>query len=335
MGWELFMSAEKITGEVRWGILGAAEIARRQFLPGLREAGGGRAVLVASRDGARADSFARNHGVEQGVEGYDAVVDSADIDAVYVALPNSRHAHWTQRALEAGKAVLCEKPLCVGSAQTAAVLETASGQGALLWESFVFPFQAQHLRLLDLLAGGAIGEVRELNSLFYFNLSRSEDIRLSEELGGGALADVGCYPVRLAQEVLSTRDPLPGDAVGFATGNGAVETEAMAIVDYGHERLVLGCGFRRAFDTFTRVLGSEGQIHLSNPFHPDPADTLVLRRDGKETVEHPTVDERSFSAALRHIHAVLREQEAPRHLAQESSLRTARTLEAVALACSA
>ena len=329
------MNAAKFTGEVRWGILGAADIARAQFLPGLREAGGGRAVLVASRDGGRADAFARNHGVDQGVEGYDSVVDSPGIDAVYVALPNSHPARWAQRALEMGKAVLCEKPLCVGSAQTAAVLETATETGALLWESFVFPFQAQHRRLLDLLAGGAIGEVRELNSLFYFNLSRSEDIRLSEELGGGALADVGCYPIRLAQEVLSTRDPSAGDAVGFATGNGAVETEAGAVVDYGRQRLVLGCGFGRAVDTFTRVLGTDGQIHLTNPFHPQPADTLVLRRDGKETVEHPTVDARSFTAALRRIPAVLREEETPAHLADESSLRTARTLEVVAQAWSA
>ena len=83
------------------------------------------------------------------------------------------------------------------------------------------------------------------------------------------------------------------------------------------------------------MLGSDGQIHLTNPFHPVPSDTLVLIRDGKEIVEHPTVDARSFSAALRHIHAVLREEEPPAHLAEESSLRTARTLEAVAQACSA
>ena len=329
------MNAAKFTGEVRWGILGAANIAGRQFLPGLREAGKGRAVLVASRDLGRAEAFAHLHGVDQPVEGYDAVVDSPDIDAVYVALPNSHHARWTQRALETGKAVLCEKPLCVGSAQTATVLETAASTGALLWESFVFPFQAQHRRLLDLLESGAIGEVRELVSPFCFNLSRSEDIRLSEELGGGALADVGCYPIRLAQEILSTRDLSPGDVVGFSTGNGAVETEAVAIVDYGCQRLVLGCGFGRAFDTFTRVLGADGQIHLTNPFHPGPADTLVVRRDGEETVEHPTVDARPFTAALRHIHAVLREEEAPTHLAEESSLRTARTLEVVAQACSA
>lgn len=329
------MSISKLTGEVRWGILGAAHIAVGQFLPGLREAGGGKAALVASRDLDRAESFARDQGVDQAVEGYDAVLGSPDIDAVYVALPNAHHALWTQRALEMGKAVLCEKPLCVGSAQTAAVLETAAVTHGLLWEAFVFPFHAQHRRLLELLADGAIGEVRELVSPFHFLLSRSEDIRLSAELGGGALADVGCYPIRLAQEVLSTRDPSPGDAVGFATGNGAVETEAVAIVDYGHQRLILSCGFGRYFDTFTRVIGTEGQIHLTNPFHPAPADTLVLWRRRDETVEHPTVDARSFTAAIRHIHAVLRGEQAPAHLAGESSLRTARTLEVVAQACSA
>ena len=161
------------------------------------------------------------------------MVCSPDIDAVYVALPNSHHARWTQRALESGKAVLCEKPLCVGSAQTVAVLETAATTGVLLWEAFVFPFQAQHRRLLDLLAAGAIGEVRELVSTFCYNLARSEDIRLSGEPRRWSLADVGCYPVRLAQEVLSTRDPSVGDVVGFSTGNGEVETEALAIVDYG------------------------------------------------------------------------------------------------------
>ena len=322
-------------GDVRWGILGAANIARAQFLPGLREAGGGRAVLVASREGSRAEAFARNHGVERGVEGYDAVVESPDVDAVYVALPNSHHARWTQRALEAGKAVLCEKPLCVGSIQTAAVVETVGSTGSLLWESFVFPFQAQHKRLLDLLAAGAIGEVRELVSVFYFHLSRSEDIRLSEELGGGALADVGCYPIALAQQVLSTRDLSADDVVGFSTGNGVVETEAVAIVHYGRQRLVLGCGFERAYDTFTRVLGTDGQIHLTNPFHPGPGDSLVLLRGGEVTVEHPTVDARSFTAALRHIHSVVRGEQAPAHLASESSVNTARTLEVVAQACSA
>ena len=321
--------------EVRWGIVGPANIARAQFLPGLREAGGGRAALVASRDLARAQAFAADHGVERGVAGYAALVESPDIDAVYVALPNSGHAEWTTRALQAGKAVLCEKPLCVGSAQTAAVLDAAAAvPGALLWEAFVFPFQAQHQRVAALLADGAVGDLAEIISAFHFRLNRPGDIRLSAALGGGALADVGCYPIRLAYELFG---PAPQEAaVGSAVvpGSGEVEVDAAAIVRSGTRRLVLTCGFQRSMDTFTRVLGDTGQLHLANPFHPRPADPLTLLRPGAEpVVEHPTTDERSFTAALRHIHAVLRGEAAPEHTAAESALATARTLETVQAAC--
>jgi predicted dehydrogenase len=317
---------------VRWGILGTAGIARAQFLPGLREAGGGSAELVASRDLARAEAFAREHGVEAGVAGYQAVTDSPEIDAVYVALPNTLHAEWTERALLAGKTVLCEKPLCVGSAQTARVLDTA--KSGLLWEAFAFCFQAQHRRLLNLLADGAIGEVRELNSSFHFLVTRQDNIRLSASLGGGALADVGVYPIRLAQEVLAPGDPRPDDITGFMTSDGQVDTEAIAVLRQGPQRLVLSCGFGRSHDTFTLLLGTGGQLHLTNPYHPGPADTLTLLARGREIIEHPTSDQHSFTAMLRHIHAVLAGEAAPEHLAAGSSLRTALTLEAVIAACS-
>jgi predicted dehydrogenase len=329
------MPVTRVSGEVRWGIIGPANIARAQFLPGLREAGGGRATLVASRDLGRAQAYAAENGVERGVADYATVVDSPDIDAVYVALPNSLHAEWTTRALQAGKAVLCEKPLCVGSAQTAQVLDAAAAvPGALLWEAFVFPFQAQHRRLVSLLADGAVGDLAEVISAFHFRLTRPGNIRFSAALGGGALADVGCYPIRLGHELLR---PDPAQvAVGSAVvpAGGEVETDAAAIVTSAAGRLVLTCGFRRGFDTFTQVLGDQGQLHLANPFHPGPADPLTLLRPGTEpVVEHPTTDERSFTAALRHIHAVLRGAAEPEHTAAESAPATAATLEAVQAAC--
>jgi predicted dehydrogenase len=320
---------------VRWGIVGTANIARAQFLPGLREAGGGRAALVASRDLGRAQAYAAENGVGRGVADYAAVVESPDIDAVYVALPNSLHAEWTIRALQAGKAVLCEKPLCVGAAQTAEVLDAAAAvPGALLWEAFVFPFQAQHRRLVGLLADGAAGDLAEIISAFHFRLARPGNIRLSAALGGGALADVGCYPIRLGHELFGP-DPAPAAVGSAVVPDGAqVEVDAAAIITSGARRLVLTCGFRRSFDTFTQVLGDQGQLHLANPFHPAPADPLTLLRPGAEpVVEYPTTDERSFTAALRHIHAVLRGEAEPEHAAAESALATARTLEAVQAAC--
>jgi predicted dehydrogenase len=321
----------QISSQVSWGIVGTANIARSQFLPGLREAGGGRGALVASRDAARADAYAAANGIERGVADYAAVVESPDIDAVYVALPNSLHAEWTVRALRAGKAVLSEKPLCVGSAQTKDVLDVAATAARPLWEAFVFPFQAQHKRLVELLADGAIGEPAEIISAFHFLLSGKANIRLAAALGGGALADVGCYPIRIGYELFGS-GATGGARVASASGiiDGEVEVDAAGIVDFGAKRLLLTCGFRRAADTFARVLGDAGALHLTNPFHPSPADTLtILRPKAEPVVERPTTDQRSFTAAIRHIHAVLHGEAAPEHTADEWSLPAARTLEAL------
>jgi predicted dehydrogenase len=317
---------------IRWGIVGTANIARAQFLPGLREAGGGRAALVASRDRAKAESYATAHGIDQGIEGYAALVESPRIDAVYVALPNALHAEWTIRALKAGKAVLCEKPLSVGAAQAKDVLDVAATAAAPLWEAFVFPFHAQHQRLKNLLEDGAIGEPAELYSSFHFLLSNPANIRMDAALGGGALADVGCYPIRLAFELFGATGADAGNggeaqACEALTENG-VDTDAAGIVAFATRRLLLTCGFKRSFDTFTSVLGSAGQIRLTNPFHPSPADTLTISRPNAEPVtERPTTDNRSFTAAIRHIHAVLRGEEAPLHTAADYSLPAARVLE--------
>lgn len=296
-------------------------------MPALRECGG-RAELVASRDPQRAERFASEEGVERASGDYRAVIESPDVDAVYVALPNTHHAQWAIAALEAGKAVLCEKPLCASVDDTRRVLEAARGRpGALLWEAFVFPFQAQHERLVELVGGGAIGEVAEVSSAFHFRVTRPDNIRMSAELGGGALADVGCYPIRLAHELLG---PVTGPVAAQARWEGDVEVDAAGLVPHGTARLVLTCGFRRAYDTFTRVLGDAGQLALVNPFHPQPDDTLTLHRPGHDAVvERPTTDAHSFTAALRHIHAVVRDDESPRHLAVDSALTTALTLDAL------
>jgi predicted dehydrogenase len=311
--------------QVRWGILGAASIARAQFMPGLREAGDGRAALVASRDRARGEAFAAREGVDGVSAGYRELLESGEVDAVYIALPNSHHAAWTIAALEAGLAVLCEKPLTASVADTDRVL--AAARGRHLWEAFVFPFQAQHQRIVELLADGAIGAPVEIDSAFHFRLGREQDIRLSAELGGGALADVGCYPIRLGHELLGPADgPVGVDAVW---GN-EVEVDAAGFVSHGDRRLTLTCGLQRAYDTFTRILGDGGRLHVANPFHPGPGDALEIHRPGAEVVvEHPTTDERSFTAALRHIHAVVRGEDEPRQLAVDSAAAPPRTLAAL------
>jgi predicted dehydrogenase len=310
---------------IRWGLLGAARIAEQSFLPALREVGGGRAALVGARDAGRAERWAAGHGVERAVAGYEAVVESPDVDAVYVALPNTAHGEWTRRALLAGKAVLCEKPLCADVTETAAVLETAAAAAAPLWEAFVFLFGAQHRRLRDLLAAGAIGELGEINSVLFFVLDHAGDFRLTAALGGGALGDLGCYPVRFAQELFPVTTPPAVTATG--TVEGSVESEASAVIRYATGRLVMSCGFHLAQTAVMDLLGTEGQIRLTNAFHPGPSDTVSVLRPGRDpVVERPTPDTHPFTPALRHIHAVLREEAAPEHLAVNGSLPTAELL---------
>jgi predicted dehydrogenase len=317
--------------QVRWGLLGAAGIASSQFLPALREAGEGRAVLVGARDGGRAERWATEFGIDRGVEGYKRVLADPDVDAVYVALPNSLHAEWTVAALEAGKAVLCEKPLCATADETERVLAVAAGAPGPLWEAFVFPFHEQIRRVGGLIAEGRIGEPREIWSRFHFLLDDPHDIRMSAALGGGATQDVGCYSIRLARLLFDGEPDRPGVTAG-AVWTGGVDEELWGIVPFGGDRwMQFSCGFRSPYDTFARVIGSEGEIRMTNPFHPDDADTFELVSDG-EVVERALAmpsGERSFTAAIRHIHRVLLGEEEPTHLAVDDALGNATAIEAV------
>jgi predicted dehydrogenase len=310
-------STDVVTEPVRWGILGTAGIAESAFLPALREAGDGVALMVASRDPARAASWASEHGVARGVQGYDRVLDDPSIEAVYIPLPNGMHAEWTIAALEAGKAVFCEKPLCATPEETSRVIEVARTATGPLWEAFVFPFHDQMARVRETIARGDIGEVREVSSRFHFLLDDPEDIRMLAELAGGSIQDVGCYPIRLARllfEAEPDRGRAIADAVWLPTG---VDTELWGALAFpGDRRLVMSCGFLSREDKLTRVLGTAGEIRMTNPFHPGAGDTFTVITDaGQETHEAAPSGERSFTPAIRHIHRVVRGLEPGRHLA--------------------
>ncbi len=321
------MASSSQPGRVRWGIIGTAGIARRSFLPAVAEAGG-IAAAVAGRDADRAARWARDNGVGRAVAGYQQLVDDPQLDAVYIPLPNALHAEWTIKALRAGKPVLCEKPLTASPAETEQVLAVAAETGIPLWEAFVFPFHDQMNRIRGLLADGAIGELREIQSNFHFALSSdSARTRLSASLAGGALNDVGCYPVRLARDLFGAEhDAASAGAIWDPSG---VDLETWGWLGFPVDRrLLLSCGFRRAQDTFSRLMGTAGQIGISNPFHPRAGDGFRLRVPGRDPVSYPGTgpDQHSFTPAVRHIQAVVAGRESPRWLAAGTSLGSARAL---------
>jgi predicted dehydrogenase len=310
---------------IKWGIVGTANIARAVFLPGLRHAGG-TAEAVASRDLAKAGQFAADHGIARALGSYQALVDDPGTDALYIPLPNSMHAEWVIAALRAGKPVLSEKPLCGNVTDTERVLAVARETGTLLWEAFAFPFQAQMTDIRDVVSSGAIGELREIQSDFHFMVSRPENIRFSADLEGGALNDVGCYPIRLAFDLFGEEhDSAWADAV---SGGRGVEVESWGSLGYPDgRRLMLSCGFRRGYDTFTRLLGTAGEIRIGNPFHPSAGDQFeVLSRGSEARIGH-AADEPSFAPLIRHIQAAVRGQEKPRLLAVDTALPIARALD--------
>jgi predicted dehydrogenase len=318
---------------IRWGIAGTAKIAVTQFLPALREAGGDPAA-VAGRDQARATEWAQANGVGRAIAGYQNLIEDPAVDALYMPLPNALHGEWTIAALRAGKPVLCEKPLTGTLAGTERVLAVARETGTPLWEAFVFPFHDQMARLRGLLRDGVIGELREIQSDFHFLMSNpGVNIRMSADLAGGAALDLGCYPVRLARDLFAAEHDTAWARAG--RDSGGVDTATWGCLGFpGGRNLYLSCGFHRAGETFTRLLGTGGQINITNPFHPTAADTFEVRAGDHAPVVHPASgpNQHSFTPLIQHIQAVLRGDQQPRLLAVDTALGSARALHDIARA---
>jgi predicted dehydrogenase len=179
---------------VKWGIVSTADI-NRKVIPGAHASPKVDLVGVASRDQDRADAYAREWQIPRAYGSYDALLADPEIEAVYISLPNTLHCEWSIRAVEAGKHVLCEKPLSRRAHEVEAAFDAAERAGRLLSEAFMYRHNPQTKRLQELVAGGAIGELRLIRSVFSYALYDEDNIRLRTDVEGGALMDVGCYNV--------------------------------------------------------------------------------------------------------------------------------------------
>ncbi len=179
---------------VRWGIVSTADI-NRKLIPGVQASDKADLVAVASREQSRADAYAREWGIERAYGTYEELLEDPEIEAVYIPLPNTMHCEWSVRALEAGKHVLCEKPLSRHPDEVAEAFDAADRANRFLTEAFMYRHNPQTLRLRELVAEGAIGELRLIRSTFSYGLYDESNIRLRTDVEGGALMDVGCYNV--------------------------------------------------------------------------------------------------------------------------------------------
>jgi len=259
---------------LRFGILGTARIAR-SFVQGLRPSRRVIVSAVASRDSDKARAFAKDLEIARHFGSYEALLADPDIDAVYVPLPNSLHAEWSIAAVRAGKHVLCEKPLAATAGEARAMFDAARRHGVHLVEGYPYRAQPQTLKLRELLGGGIIGDVRLIQATFGFTLGAGDNIRLDPRLGGGALMDVGVYPVSLAQMIAGTR---PTRVHAVAHWAGGIDRTLVATLQFASGLLAqINCSFDTAPHRQALIAGSKGVIETTYMNHTSSAQQAVLR----------------------------------------------------------
>jgi xylose dehydrogenase (NAD/NADP) len=308
---------------VRWGIISTADI-NRKLIPGAKASPKVDLIAVASRDQARAHACAREWQIERAYGSYEALLADPDVDAVYIPLPNTMHCDWSIKAVEAGKHVLCEKPLTRHPEEAVAAFDAAEQAGRVLSEAFMYRHNPQTKRLQALIDEGAIGEPRLVRSVFSYSLYDPGNIRLQTGVEGGALMDVGCYCVSGSRLVGGEPVTVYGQAWYGETGTDWVFTGSMRFP--GELLATFDCGTAMPNRDELEVIGSEGSLFLDDPWHCS-VPTIERRRDGDvERIEVERVD--SYRLELENVSDVIR-GEAELLLGREDALGQARALEAL------
>jgi xylose dehydrogenase (NAD/NADP) len=302
---------------IRWGLLSTARILRR-FIPALRKAPHSELRAVASRDPARAAACAEQYQIPRSYTSYEALLADPEIDAVYLALPNHLHAEWAIRAVSAGKHVLCEKPLALSVGEVDAIAQAAKNHQRHVVEAYVHLHHPQAPLLRQALAGDVVGPVALVRGGMRFRVSDPNNIRLDPTRGGGALWDVGCYPVSM---LLYLAGALPAEVSAFQQlGPSGVDTSFAGQLRF--ERSALGgaflaqidCGLASPFRETLEVVGERGSLVPFSPFRAGideaPAGyTLLVEGQAAQSIDTPVAD--PFLAEVTAFEALLLDHAPP------------------------
>jgi predicted dehydrogenase len=282
---------------VRIGTLGAARITPSALIKPAKLVPGVEVAAVAARDRLRADSFAAKHGIPVVHESYEALIADSSIDAVYNPLPNARHAEWTLRALEAGKHVLCEKPLASNESEARSVAEAADKHGLVVMEAFHYRYHPLADRMVSIV--GELGEIKHIETWLCFPLPRFSDIRYSLPLSGGALMDAGCYAVHLAR-LLGGGEPTVRAARALLRSPG-VDRAMSASLEFPSGaigRVNASLWSSQLLRISARVVGSRGQMRVFNFIAPQAFHRLSYTVDGV-TKRERVAGEATYTYQLR------------------------------------
>jgi predicted dehydrogenase len=272
-------NGEYVMKKIRWGLLSTAHI-NNQLIPAIRHSRFGELVAVASRGEEKARSYAELWQIPLHFDSYEALLASDEIDVVYIALPNHLHAEWMIRAMRAGKHVLCEKPFVLTLAEMDEVTRVKEETGRKIMEGFMYRYHPQTQKVIELISSGAIGEVAGVEGVFSFMLTDQTNIRWNPKFGGGALWDIGIYPLSFAQLIMGSA-PEQVFAQMKLSQSGVDETFFGQMQYSGSRFAQIRCSFCLPQNTGLNILGTTGRIEIFRPFNSMEKQRKILLVDEK------------------------------------------------------
>ncbi|SEM59936.1 Gfo/Idh/MocA family protein [Paenibacillus sp. OV219] len=286
-----------MTRKLRWGVIGCASIAVNSVIPGTKLSETGEVKAIASRDLAKAEETAAKLGIPQAYGSYEEILADSEIDAIYIPLPNHLHMEWSIRAMEAGKHVLCEKPIAMNAQQAQRMADAAKKNGVHLAEAFMYRQHPRYKAIAEIIASGEIGELRGLHGAFTFNnAGDSKNVRYRRDWGGGSIYDVGCYPLSAARLILGTEPEAATVHALLSPEHDNVDMMASGIIEFPNKvALTFDCGMWAAFRNTLEILGTEGRIEVPEAFIGNP-NFIVHSKGGKREVEQPVFNQYALQA---------------------------------------
>jgi xylose dehydrogenase (NAD/NADP) len=261
-----------------WGVLSTSNIGRIAVNPAIQASSNGELLAVASRDEDKAQAFAADLKIPTSYGSYEALLDDERIEAVYNPLPNSLHKEWTIKAAERGKHILCEKPLALNAAECREMEAAAASNGVKLLEAFMYRFHPRTEKVLEMIRGGALGELRQIRSTFTFPLDRPKDIRWDAGLGGGALMDVGCYCVNVSR-TMAGREPVEVMAMANFL-EGGVDKQMAGTLRFEDGMLAhFDCSLTMERSEVYHIQGNDGHVRVQNAYLPGIEQAVIEQFD--------------------------------------------------------
>ncbi|REE78929.1 putative dehydrogenase [Paenibacillus taihuensis] len=286
-----------MTRKLRWGVIGCAGIAVHQVIPGIKLSETGEVKAIASRDLAKAEETAAKLGIPKAYGSYEEILADSELDAIYIPLPNHLHMEWSIRAMEAGKHVLCEKPIALNAEEAQRMADAAKKNGVHLAEAFMYRQHPRYKAIAEIIASGEIGELRGLHGAFTFNnAGDSKNVRYRRDWGGGSIYDVGCYPISAARLILGAEPEAATVHALLSPEHDNVDMMASGILEFPNKvALTFDCGMWAAFRNTLEILGTEGRIEVPEAYIGNP-NFIVHSKGGKREVEQPVLNQYALQA---------------------------------------